>query len=157
MVSEYERLEQFAFDNDILLLTGRLPGLSGFYYLNMEYGIKSITLNTALDTTAKRISVLAEELEHYISTPEDLFAAPKEIRDKYERIARFAAIQRLIPFDKLIKCRALCDIYELADYLDITPEFLMSGLLAYKEHYGRSVSYMDFTINFDPFYIEKAC
>lgn len=156
MISEYERLEQFAYDNDILLLTGCLPGLSGFYYLNTEYGIKSITLSRSLDTTAKKTCILAEELEHYISTPQDLFTAPKDLRDKYENIARFAAIRRLMSFDKLIKCRILCDIYEMADYLNITPEFIATGLLAYKEHYGYSVLYRGYTIRFEPFSVQRA-
>ena len=155
MISEYERLEQFAYDNDILLLTGRLPGLSGFYYLNTEYGIKSITLSASLDTVAQKTCILAEELEHYVSTPQDLFTAPNAVRDKYENIARFAAIRRLMPFEKLLRCRAFCDIYEMADYLNITPEFIAAGLLAYKEHYGYSVLYRGYTIHFDPFSIKK--
>ncbi|MGE5494579.1 MAG: hypothetical protein ACM3S4_04680 [Burkholderiales bacterium] len=106
MVSDYEKMEQFVYDNDILLLYGRLPNdMSGFYYQNSKCGIKSITLSTKLDTTAKRICVLAEELEHYFTTPVDLFYATKYLRDKLENIARFNAVKKLMPFNKLIDAR----------------------------------------------------
>jgi Zn-dependent peptidase ImmA (M78 family) len=159
MVSDYEKMEQFVYDNDILLLYGRLPNdMSGFYYQNSNCGIKSITLSTKLDTTAKRICVLAEELEHYVTTPVDLFYATKYLRDKLENIARFNAVKKLMPFNKLIDARRRsCDIYELADELNVTVEFLVYGLAAYKEHYGLTVSYKDFIISFDPFKVDKAC
>ena len=158
MTRAYEQMEQFTYDNGIVLLFDYLPNnLSGFYYANSNYGFKSITLNRKLDTTSIKTCVLAEEIEHYISTPEDLFTASKSIQEKYEYIARFNAIKRLMPFEKLVETRRFCDIYELADYLNITFEFLEFGLKAYKEHYGLSVSYRDFIIFFDPFDVEKAC
>lgn len=159
MISEYERMEQFVHDNGILLLTDSLPNeMSGYYYLNTEYGLKTITMNSNLDTTAKRIGVLAEELEHYLITPVDLFTAPKYLRDKYESAARLNAVKRLMPFERLIDVsrRSICDIYELADYLGVTLEFFESGLIAYKEYYGYSASYKDYIIYFDPFRVAKA-
>jgi len=159
MISMYEQMEQFSYDNDIMICTHCLPeGLSGYCYLSSVNDIKVIALNKKLDTTAEKTCVLAEEIEHYISTPEDLFAAPQSVKNKFERLARFNSIKKLMPFDKLIgaRLRSINDACDLADYLDITLEFLISGLMAYKEHYGFSVSYRNFTICFDPFNIEKA-
>lgn len=159
MVSEYERMEQFAYECDILLLTGKLPcNLAGHCYLNSEFGIKSIILNASLDTSAKRTCVLAEELEHYLSTPGDLFNAPPCIQDKYERIARLGAAKKLIPFDKLIRARSadVDNIYDLAGYLNVSPDFLIMSLNLYKEQYGLSVTYRGYIIYFDPLNIEKA-
>jgi hypothetical protein len=160
MISMYEQMEQLAYNNDIMIITHCLPDkLSGYCYLSTDHGIKTITLNKKLSTTAEKACVLAEELEHYISTPEDLFIAPKPMQEKYESIARFNAVKKLMPLDKLIDARRrrLCDVYELADYLGITSEFLESGLKAYKVHYGSAVPYRDFIIYFDPFNVEKAC
>lgn len=160
MISAYELMEQFIYDNNILLLSDSLPSdIHGYYHQNCEYGIKSIILSSRLDTTAKRICVLAEEIEHFLTTPVDLFCAPKYLREKYEKTARYNAVKKLMPFEKLIdiKRRKLFDIYEFAEHLNITVEFLLSGLNVYKERYGNSVSYKDYIIYFDPFNIEKAC
>jgi len=160
MISTYEQLEQLAFDINIKLQTDFLPnGMSGYYYLNTEYDVRAVTVSNRLETIVQKTCVLAEELEHFISTPEDLFTASKQMQSKYENIARFNAVKRLIPFEKLVEAKShrFCDIYELADHLNVTPEFLEFGLVAYKEHYGASVSYRGIVIHFDPFYIRKAC
>jgi hypothetical protein len=157
MINELELMEQFAYDNDIKLLTDSLPGnISGFCYSNSEFTLKTITLNSNLVTTAEKTCVLAEEIEHYITTPFDLFAAPKHLQDKFERLARFNATKRLIPFDKLIEARRMnirCP-YELADFLNITIDFLFQGTSLFREHYNGHVIHKGFRINFSPFFIE---
>ena len=159
MLNHLEQMEQFAHENNISLFIDSLPKeMSGFYYRNVKYGIRSITLSNNLDTTAEKICILAEELEHFISTPEDLFVASHSVREKYEKMARFCAVKRLMPFEKLINAKLLSinNSFELADYLNITVDFLQAGIKAYKDHFGLSVPYKDFIIYFDPFDIEKA-
>ncbi len=158
MLNEFEVMEQFAYDNDIKLLSDSLPAdLLGFYYANTAYGLKTITLNSRLQTAAEKTCVMAEEIEHYITTPMNLFSAPKPLQNKFERIAKLNATKRLIPFDKLIEAhrRYIKCPYELADFLNVTVEFLDQGIALYKEHYNGWAAYKGFFINFDPFLIKS--
>lgn len=158
MYSEYERMEQFAYDHDIKLIISSLPEqLSGYYYSNSDLDLISITLSSLLETTVQKTCILAEELEHYFTTPDNLFASSKINRDKYECKARFGAARRLIPFDKLIKAKAagIRNRYELAEYLNVTEPFLEQGIESFKKQYGPHIKYKDYMIYFDPLDIIK--
>lgn len=157
MINEFERMEQFAYDNDIKLLTDSLPDdLSGLCYLSTEYNLKTITLSTALRTEAEKTCVLAEEIEHYITTPLNLFTSSKQMQNKFERIARLNATKRLIPFDKLVEAhrRSIRCVYELADFLNVTFKFLYQGITLYSEYYSEGVVHKGFRISFNPLFIE---
>ena len=157
MLSEYEVMEQFAYENDIKLLSDSLPAdLSGYYYSNSDFGLKTITLNSMLQTTAEKTCVLAEEIEHYLTTPMNLFNAPHLLQNRFERIARINATKRLIPLSRLIEAKnsAITNQYDLAEFLNITYEFLDQGLTLYKENYNGWVLYKGYKIGFDPLLIE---
>lgn len=156
MITDYEHLEQFAFDNDVMILSNSLPKeMDGYYYSNTEYNIKSITLSDKIETTAHKTCVLAEEIEHYITTPFNLFEMPKALQDRYERIAKLNATQRLMPIEKLIRAdkKGVCDQYELADFLNLTVDFVTNGLTLYRDYYGISKRHLNYTVYFIPFKI----
>lgn len=157
MLTEYERMEQFAFDHNIKIITGSLPDeLSGYYYSNSKHNLVAITLNKNLKTTAEKTCTMAEELGHYFSTPFDLFG-PNDLLDKYEKKARWKAAKILISIDKLIKAKydGVQNKYELAEYLNVTEEFLEQSLDLFKEYYGSCFRYNEYLINFDPLNIKK--
>ena len=153
MLSEYERLERIAYRHRISLLTRRLPKkVSGLYYSNKHYRIKTITLSSSLGTTAQKTCTLAEELGHHFTVPVNLVSSSKTLQNRYERKAKLYAAKRLIPFDKLIKAKneGVRNRFELAEYLDVTEEFIDQTLTLYSEQYGLDVYYKGYIIKFKP-------
>lgn len=148
-MTTYERLEQAAFDNDIHLLIASLP-VNGFYYATTDF--HTITLSNALQTTCERCCVLAEELGHYHTTPINLFTAPTQLQERYERKAIKWAAHKLVPLPKLVKAwqRGIRSAWELAEYLDVTESFLCKTLELYEAQHGRCVCCGNYCIRFKP-------
>lgn len=59
---------------------------------------------------------------------------------------------RLVPFSKIIQAHKLHIVnrYELADFLNVTEDFLDDALDWYKSKYGLYVSIDNFTVCFEP-------
>ena len=158
MLNEYERLERIAYRHLVLLLARRLPkNVSGLYYSNKYNKIKVITLSSDLETTTQKICTLAEELGHHFTVPMNLIPTTKTLQNKYERTARLHAAKRLVPFDKLVKAKkeGVRNRFELAEYLNVTEEFLDQSLSLYSEHYGLDVYYKGYIIVFKPLDVRR--
>lgn len=109
-----------------LPLRGRIKGL---YYNNV------IALSKDIDTTAEKNCILAEELSHYYTTFGDILDQKQIQNRKLERRARAWGYQRLVPLDKLIFAykQGSRSRYELAEFLEVTEQFLRDVLKYYKE------------------------
>ncbi len=102
--------------------------------------------------------VLAEELGHYHTTAGNILDQSDAGNRKQELKARLWAYDKLIGLDGIIKsyqhgCQTL---YEMADYLEITEEFLKEALILYKNKYETHVEYEDYIITFIPTFVVKA-
>ncbi|MFL0523623.1 hypothetical protein [Virgibacillus pantothenticus] len=66
--------------------------------------------------------------------------------------ARSWAYKKLVPLSKIVQAHreGIRNRYELAQYLEITEEFLENAINRYKEKYGVTVSYENYTICFEP-------
>lgn len=112
-----------------------------------------IAIRKDIDTEIEKSCVLAEELGHYYTTTGNILDQSKTENRKQEHRARLWAYNKMITMDKLenaIKsgCR---NRYEIAEYLDVTEEFLQEAIDSYKEIYG--VGYHqcgDYLICFEP-------
>ena len=71
---------------------------------------------------------------------------------KQERIARLWAYDKRIGLSGIVKgYKAHCrNRHELAEYLDVSEEFLKEALECYHEKYGLYVNFGDYTIMFEP-------
>jgi len=96
--------------------------------------------------------VLAEEVGHHHTTTGDIFDLTSTENRKQELKARSWAYERLIPISKIIEAHKLYIVnsYELADFLNVTEEFLDAALDWYKSKYGLWVSIDNFTVCFEP-------
>ncbi|MHC1684927.1 MAG: ImmA/IrrE family metallo-endopeptidase [Clostridiaceae bacterium] len=120
--------------------------LNGLYYEG------TITINSKLETTAEKCCVLAEEMGHYHKTHGNILNL-KDMRNlKQEKIARKWACERLVPICKLIKAFdiGIHKRYDLAEYLEVTEEFLNEAITHYKEKYGAYREFDDYIIYFEP-------
>lgn len=116
------------------------------------YSDNVIWINKLLPTLIEKYCVLAEEVGHHHTTTGDILDLTSIENRKQELRARSWAYERLIPISKIIEAHKLHIVnrYELADFLNVTEEFLDTALEWYKSKYGLCVSIYNFTVCFEP-------
>ncbi|MGN7327913.1 ImmA/IrrE family metallo-endopeptidase [Bacillus pumilus] len=115
------------------------------------YGDNVIWINQTLSSVEKTCT-LAEELGHHFTTYGNILDQSKLINRKQELRAREWGYKFLFPLEKLIEAQkiGIRSRFELADYLNVTEQFLEDSLKRYKEKYGLYKKIGKFTICFDP-------
>lgn len=111
-----------------------------------------IAIRQNILTSAGKSCVLAEELGHYYTTTGDILDQSTVTNRKQELRARLWAYNKQIGLSGIISackhgCRNLC---EMAEYLDVTEEFLNEALSAYQSKYGISVPIDNYIVFFEP-------
>lgn len=112
---------------------------------------KNIYLRKDMNFTEKKC-VLAEELGHHHTSVGDILDMSDAGNRKQERQARLWGYNKLIGLSGLIKAyEAGCqNRFEVAEYLDVTDEYLSECLDAYRDKYGVGVTVDDYYIMFIP-------
>ncbi len=105
--------------------------LKGLYLDN------TVIINKTMTTTEKKC-VLSEELGHYETTTGDILDQKVIENRKQERKARAWGYEKLLPLSKFIDAhKSRCQGgSELADFLDVTEEFLIEAIEYYKQKHG---------------------
>jgi len=116
------------------------------------YSDNVIAISSRLNSSTEKACILAEELGHHYTSAGDILDQTKLSNVKQEKRARSWAYERLIPLNRLIDaCAAGCrNRYELAEYLEVTEEFLDEAIKRYKEKYGLFYTVNNYTIYFEP-------
>ncbi|MBS3885581.1 MAG: ImmA/IrrE family metallo-endopeptidase [Dethiobacter sp.] len=124
-------------------LRGKIKGL----YCN---GV--IAINRNISSTTEKACILAEELGHYHSSVGNILDQSKLQNRKQECRARAWSYQKLVPLEKLIQAHkeGIRARHDLAEFLGITEQFLMSALQNYKEKHGYYCRVGDYWIYFEP-------
>lgn len=96
--------------------------------------------------------VLAEELGHYHTTAGNILDQSNIGNQKQEYRARVWAYNRLIGLSGIINSyKAGCrNLYETAEYLEVTEEFLQEALSYYRQKYGTRKCIDNYVIYFEP-------
>lgn len=112
---------------------------------------KDIYLRKDMNTTEKSC-VLAEELGHYYTTVGNILDMNVPENRKQERQARLWGYNRVIGLFGLIRAyeHGCKDKYEIADYLDVTEEYLEECINCYRDKYGEYKTVDNYTIYFIP-------
>lgn len=102
--------------------------------------------------TAEKSCVLAEELGHYYTTVGDILDMNVSENRKQERQARLWGYNRSIGLFGLIRAyeHGCKDKYEIAEYLDVTEEYLENCINCYQDKYGEYKTVDNYTIYFIP-------
>lgn len=116
-----------------------------------------IAIKKDISTLTEKSCVLAEELGHHYTTTGYILDQDNTSNRKQELKARMWAYDKQVGFSGLIdafenKCETL---HDMADYLDVTEEFLIETLEAYTSKYGLSKKVGNYTIYFEPLQIIK--
>lgn len=141
---DLDKIEDMIHERNITLIKDDIPAtkMKGLYFDN------TIIYDKSLETSAEKVCILAEELGHYETSSGDILDYSTVNSKKQERKARIWAADRLISFDDIIKASdaGIRNRYELAEFLNVTEEFIEETLRFWKEKYGLYISYGNYLI-----------
>ena len=120
-------------------------------YNNGRIKGKRIAIRQDMNTTQKTC-VLAEELGHHYTTVGNILDQTNVSNCKQEQRARMWAYNKMIGLIGIINafnngCR---NLYEMADYLNVTEDFLQEALEGYRRKYGMYACVDNYIIYFEP-------
>lgn len=116
-----------------------------------------IAIKKDLNNTTEKRCVLAEELGHYYTTIGDILDQSKTENRKQEKRARRWAVDKLIRVEQFIDAfnAGVHNRAELAEFLEVTEDFLEMAIDHFKGIYGCSHTIGEYTIVFSPLYVFK--
>ena len=142
----YEELLEEVDDNGLIVREKPLSSSNGRIYKNR------IAISKKLRTTTEKACVLSEELGHHYTSVGCILDQADSQNRKQERQARLWAYNKQIGLRGLIRayehgCRSR---HEIAEFLEVTEEFLQNAIDCYRDKYGICASVDDYYIMFIP-------
>ena len=111
-----------------------------------------IAIRQDISTQTEKSCVLAEELGHYHTTYGDILDLDNVQNRKQEFRARMWGYDRLIGLKGIIQAykRGCRNPAEMAEELDVTEEYLLEALNAYRSKFGTRTTADGYVIYFEP-------
>ena len=112
----------------------------------------AILLDSQLKTTAEKTSILAEEMGHHFTSVGDITNLKNVNSRQQELDARLWGYNRLIGLRGIIRAfeHHCQNRYEMAEYLDVTEDYLEEALACYRSKYGVYTVVDNYAIYFIP-------
>ena len=112
-----------------------------------------IAIRKDIETQAEKSCVLAEEIGHYHTSSGNILDQSKAESRKQEYRARLYGYNLKIGLTGLISAyEAGCrNLYEMAEYLNATEEYLKEAIQCYHSKYGVYAVVDNYVIYFEPF------
>lgn len=144
-----EVLEQWAYDSGVEIIGNykfKSPRIKGLYNNNV------IALSKTIQSKKEKSCILAEELGHHYMTYGDIIDQTKTENRKQEYKARLFGYNIRLGLKRIIYayedgCR---NLYEMAEFLDVTEEFLNETIFCYRSKYGLYTKIDSYIIYFEP-------
>lgn len=141
-----------------LLLAAEKMGIDVIEYKFSSERIKglycdgTIALNDQIATDTEKACILSEELGHYHTSSGDILDLYNSLNAKQEYHARLWGYNNQVGLSGIVSCfRANChNLFEMAEHLNVTEEYLMSVLQCYRNKYGNYTHYKNYIIYFEP-------
>lgn len=143
----YEKLLDETTKENINVIEMKFKGdIKGLYCSN------TIAISKKLETDAEKTCVLAEEIGHHYTSSGNILEQSNINSAKQEKKARRWAYERLIGITVLIHAykSGVRNRFELAEFLNVTEDFLEEALKHYKEKYGSFYAIDNYIIYFEP-------
>lgn len=146
-MTAYEELQQEAEDNNIEVIEFVFRGNNKGMYAD-----STIAIRKDIETTTERKCVFGEELGHYYKTVGNITDLEPVQNRKQERQARKWSYEKLVSLKSIIQAsfEGCTNFYELAEFLDVTEQFLKDTLEYYQKKYGLYAEVDDYCIYFNP-------
>lgn len=145
-MNKYEALLDEANDKGLIVKEKSLRSSNGRIKGNR------IAIRKDIKTTTEKACVLAEELGHYETTVGDILDMSDPWNRKQERQARLNGYNRMIGLIGIIKAyeHGCQNQHEIAEYLNVTEEFLQDAVDCYYDKYGLMREVDNYIIYFAP-------
>lgn len=145
-MNTYEALLEEAYDKGLTVKEKKLQSSDG------RIRGKKIAIRDDIDTNKEKACVLAEEIGHFHTGVGNIINQANIGNRKRERKGRLWAYNDRIGLNGLISAyeRGCKDIYEIADYLEVTEEFLQECIDCYRDKYGVATTIDNYCIIFIP-------
>lgn len=142
----YEELLNSSHLEGLIVKEKNIPGYNGRIYKNR------IAIHSELNTSSEKACVLAEELGHYYTTVGNILDQSSVSNRKQELRARMWAYNKMIGLMGIIRAYEYgCQTkYEVAEYLEVTEDFLDEALERYRQKYGAFTAVDNYVIYFEP-------
>lgn len=113
---------------------------------------KTIGINKKIETDNEKMCVLIEELGHYYKTVGDITDLSSTSNRKQENIAHRWGFNKLLCIHDILNAfkKGYCNRYEMAEYLNITENFLQEATEYFKTQYGEVLELDDYIIKLSP-------
>ena len=145
----YEELQDVACKDGIDVIERRFKSnnIKGLYYNGV------VAVNKDIETQKEKSCVLAEEIGHERTSSGDILDQTDNMNRRQEYRARFYGYNLKIGLTGLIRAyEAGCrNLYEMAEFLDATEEYLREAIQCYRSKYGICVAVDNYIIYFEPF------
>lgn len=111
-----------------------------------------IAIRKNIPTVTEKACVLAEELGHYYTSAGSILDQSHTFNRQQEFRARMWAYNLQIGLNGLVNAfNAGCkNCYEIAEYLEVTEEFLYDAITSYRSKYGVYTQIREYVIYFIP-------
>lgn len=121
-------------------------------YNNGRIKGKRIAIRQDIETNTEKTCVLAEELGHHHTSVGNILDMSDVRNRKQERQARLWAYNKLIGLTGIIEAfeHGCQNRYEMAEYLEVTEEFLEECVACYRNKYGVGTTLDNYYIMFIP-------
>ena len=147
-MNAYEKLQEEACKDGIEVIDYpfRSKNIKGLYCDG------TVAIRDNIDTTTEKACVLAEELGHHYTSVGNIINMTSSGNRKQERQARLHGYNRLIGLVGIIHAfDAGCqNKYEIAEFLDVTEEYLEDCIKCYRDKYGVYTTVDNYIIYFIP-------
>lgn len=148
-MTKYERLLDNATKDNVTVIenypfkSNRFKGL---------YCDGVVALSKRIETDAEKACILAEELGHHYTADGNIIDQSSITNRKQEMQGRILAYNRLVGLRGIVDaylhhCQSL---FETADYLGVTEEFLNDCIDYYKSKYGICTQIDNYVVMFEP-------
>lgn len=148
-MTEYEKLLDNATKDNVTVIenypfeSNRFKGL---------YCDGVVALSKSIETDAEKACILAEELGHHYTADGNIIDQSSVASRKQEMHGRLVAYNRLVGLRGIVDaylhhCQSL---FETAEYLGVTEEFLNDSIAHYKSKYGICAQIDNYVIIFEP-------
>ena len=142
----YEALLDEAYEEGLIVKEKPLQ------YNNGRIKGNRIAIRKDIETSIEKADVLAEELGHHYTSVGNILDLSIAQNRKQERQARLWAYNKRIGLYGLIRAyeHGCSSRYEIAEFLEVTEEFLEDAICCYREKYGICASVDNYVVYFIP-------
>lgn len=105
----------------------------------------------------RKAEVFYEELAHHKLTYGNILDQSKWINRKFENYARRHGYEAALPLRIIVEAHhyGVSNLYELAEYVQLSEEYIAEILEHYKNKHGIGTHYGDYSITFEPLRVYK--